>query len=155
MPYDPCEPCDPCNTAASARGQETFRLGVLIALCRIAEASAAAQMLDNFSMNLAQVAGTYDLFTADGIVTIDSIEFYNDVAGAGLTSVAAQTNDGTPETLLAAVPVASLTGGVNLTPYTGPLVLGDGKKGQYTIVGNGTAGTIIALVRYHGPGRLV
>lgn len=155
MPYDPCEPCDPCNTAASARGNDTFKLGVLIALCRLVEFNSANDINESFTANLAQNAGTYDLFTADGPVVIDSINFYNDVAGAGFTSVSAATNDGTPTTLLAPVAVATLTGGKNLTPYAGPLVLGDTKKGRYTIVGNGTAGTIIALVKYRGPGRLV
>ncbi len=60
----------------------------------------------------------------------------------------AQTNDTTPTVVLASLLLNALTGGLPLTNYTGPLYLRDTKKLQYTIVGTGTAGTLIAVVRY-------
>lgn len=84
-----------------------------------------------------------------GQQAIIGIEFYNDVAATGLTSVSAATDDTTPTTVLGSVALAALTGGKNLTPYAGPLVIGTGKHLKYTIVGNGTAGSIQATVRFY------
>lgn len=113
----------------------------------VAETEKVKQKL--FTLNLAQVAATYDLLSASGgDVNILNITFYNDVAAAGLTSVTAASNNTTPDALLAAVLLATLTGGKNLTPLTGQFVLASTKKIQYTIVGTGSAGTIKALVRY-------
>lgn len=103
----------------------------------------------SFTMNLNQNAGTYDLLTVSGgNIDIVGIEFYNDVAAAGLTSVSAATNDTTPTTVLATTNLAALTGGKNLTAFSTPTILGTGKKIQYTVVGNGSAGSIQVMVRY-------
>jgi hypothetical protein len=105
-----------------------------------------------FNINLAQVANTYDLLTASsGSVDILGIEFYNDVAGSGLTSVTVQTNDTTVTTVLATVLLATLTGGKNLTALATSLILPSGKKITYTIIGTGSAGSIKAHVRYMTP----
>lgn len=156
MALDQCDFCsDPCAIQQLALGNQTFKQSVLLTLCGLlTNAEETVGRTQEFTMDLAQVAGTYDLFTASGNVVIDRIDFYNAVAGAGLTSVSSATNDGTPTTLLSSVLLAALTGGVSLTPYTTPFVLGDGKKGRYTIVGTGTAGTIIAIVKYRGAGTL-
>lgn len=66
------------------------------------------------------------------------------------------TNNTTPDPLLASVLLAALTGGENLTSFVGPLVLPSTKKGQYTIVGIGSAGTITVVVEYYkGVGDLL
>lgn len=103
-----------------------------------------------FTASLAQAAATYDLFTATGDVMIKRIAFYNDAAAAGLVSAAIATNDTVPVAYLAAVLLAALTGGLNLTAFAGPSYLKSTKKAQYTIVGLGTAGTIKAFVEYMG-----
>lgn len=126
-------------------GEREWHSYVLQLLCRIASVEVQFQ---EFTMNLAQNAGTYDLFTADGDVLIKSITYYVDTTATGLTSVSAATNDTTPVTLLSSVAAAAITAGKNLTPYNGPTLLADTKKGQYTIVGNGTAGQITAIVEY-------
>lgn len=103
-----------------------------------------------FSINLAQNAATYDLFTASGDVSILSVDLYVSVAGTGLTSVSVQTNDTTPVVVLASGSglVAALTIGKNLLNLASQFFLASGKKVQYTIVGTGSAGTIKAVVRY-------
>lgn len=99
--------------------------------------------------SLIHTAATYDLGTVSGgAIEIADICWYNDVAAIGLVSVVAQTNDTTPTVVLATVLLNALTGGLPLTSYAGPLYLPSAKKLQYTIVGTGTAGTLIAVVRY-------
>lgn len=102
-----------------------------------------------FTINLSQVAATYDMCTASGgNVDVVGIEFYNDVAATGLVSMTVQTNDTTVTTVLASVLLAALTGGKNLTNLTTSFILPSTKKIQYTITGTGTGGSIKATVRY-------
>jgi hypothetical protein len=108
----------------------------------------ATTLVKEFTINLAQNAGTYDLFTASGDVVIHEITFYVAVAGVGLTSFTVSANDTTVVPFLTIVLLAAITIGKNLTPYSGPSLLASGKKGQYTIIGNGSAGSITAAVRY-------
>lgn len=102
-----------------------------------------------FTANLAQNAAAYDLFTAQGNVLIKSVTLYTTVAGAGFTTVAFASNDTTPVILLAATVAGAVTGGLQLAQVVAPFVLGNGKKAQYTLVGNGSAGTVLAVVEYH------
>jgi hypothetical protein len=103
-----------------------------------------------FTFSLNQNAGTYNIGTVSvGGILIQDITIYNSVAATGLTSVAMATDDTTPATILSTVLLASLTGGVNLTPYSTRTYLPSGKHIQGTIVGNGTAGAIIVVVRYY------
>ena len=102
-----------------------------------------------FTANLAQNAATYDLFTAQGNVLVKSIVLYTTVAGTDFTTAAFATNDTTPVILLAATIAANVTVGLQLAQITTPFVLGNGKKARYTLVGDGSAGTVIAVVEYH------
>lgn len=143
-----------CACAADGSlDQRTWMAAVLQLLCRIASTEVQTE---TFTMNLAQNAGTYDLFTASGgPVLIKNISFHVDVAAVGLTSITAQSDDTTPVQFLASTAAASLTAGKNLTPYVGPSILATGKKGQYTIVGNGSAGSITVMVEYVSAGGVL
>lgn len=106
-----------------------------------------------FTANLAQAAGTYDLAIASaaGGVVIQDIQVYVATAGATLTSVAVQTNDTTPVTMLSAVEgaLANLTVGKNVAKaFTGPTYLHTSKKIQYTLVGVTGTGSLLVVVRY-------
>lgn len=104
-----------------------------------------------FTMNIAQVAGTYDLFTVSGgSVDILGIDFYTVVAGVGLTSVSLQSNDAVVTTFLSSIngAIANLLIGAQLTRFASTTVLPSTKKAQYTIVGTGSAGSVTAVVRY-------
>lgn len=128
----------------------SWRKAVIQLLCRMSSVEVQAK---SFTMNLAQNAATYDLFTASGgNVVIKSVTYHVETTATGLTSITAQTNDTTPITLLGSTAAAAITAGKNLTAYAGPSVLASGKKGQYTIVGNGTAGVITAIVEYVSAG---
>lgn len=102
-----------------------------------------------FTFNLAQNAGAYDIATVTGgDILIIGIALYNDVAAGGLTSISIGTNDTTPVAILGSTNLAALTGGLNLTPFTTQTVLGSGKKIRGTIVGTGNAGSVKLAVRY-------
>lgn len=110
----------------------------------------AGPKIKTFTIDLAKSAGTYDVTTATGDnVFIKNITFHVTVAGVGLTSVTVQTNMTTPITVLASVVVASITIDKNLTPFTTVMLLPSTKKIQYTVVGTGSAGTILATVEYY------
>lgn len=149
---DPCNPfCDLSTIQAAARSQEWLKFAILLGLSRIANAlEDGAYSTTTKSASLNHAAGTYDIFTATGgDILIKRITFFNDVAGVGLTSVSMSDNNSTPDLLLASTPVASLTGGVvlpaaQLTPFT----LFSGNKIQETIVGPGSAGSIVVGVEY-------
>jgi hypothetical protein len=103
------------------------------------------------TLNLAQVAGTYDVLTASGgDILIQDVTIFNSVAALGLVSAALATNNTTPDVLLAAGTglLGALTGGKNFTPVQTPIYLPSGKKIQGAIVGTGSAGAIIVTVRY-------
>jgi hypothetical protein len=106
-----------------------------------------------FTANLAQAAGTYDLAVANatGGVVIHDVQIYVATVGATLTSVAIQTNDTTPVIMLTAIEgaVANLTVGKNVAKvFTGPTYLHTSKKIQYTIVGVTGTGSLLVTVRY-------
>ncbi len=110
----------------------------------------ATSQVKVFTANLAQSAGTYDLFTATGgDVLIKQIALYVETAAAGLTSVAVQTDDTTPVAILSSTLLAALTVGKNLTAFAGPSLLKSGKKAQYTIVGVGSAGSLKVAVEFY------
>lgn len=102
-----------------------------------------------FTANLSQVAGTYTLTTAtSGDILITAIQPYNSTAATGLTSVSINTNDTTPTTILGTTLLAALTSGVNLTGLTNQFLLPSTKVIQYTLIGNGTAGSMKIAIRY-------
>lgn len=105
-----------------------------------------------FTLNLAQAAATYDLATCNAIggVVVESINFYQSVAGATFTSVSVQTNDTTPVEALSAVEgaLAGLTVGKNIKLFSTKTYLHTSKKIQYTIVGSTGTGTMLAIVTY-------
>lgn len=103
-----------------------------------------------FTANLAQAAGTYDLCTASGgdvVVDLYSLAIYVATAGATFTSVSIQTNQTNATTVLSAVEgaVANLVVGKNLVraiPVIGSLFLKSGEKLQYTIIGSTGTGAL-------------
>lgn len=104
-----------------------------------------------FTINLAQAAATYDLFTASGDVAIEDISYYVSTVGATFTSVAVQTNDTTVLALVSAVEgaVANILAGKTLRPAAAQsFQLRSGKKVQYVIVGVTGTGAIKAVVRF-------
>jgi hypothetical protein len=102
-----------------------------------------------FTVNQNQGAGTYDLCTASGDVLIKSVSFFQSVSAGGLTSMTIQTNNTTADILLASTLLAVLTGGKNLTALVTPTYLPSTKKIQYTIVGAGNAGSLLATIEYY------
>jgi len=108
-----------------------------------------------FTISLNFGAGTTTVATATGDLIIDAITLYCSVAGAGLTSLAIQTNQTTNYVVLNSTDgaVANLTAGkVIATTWTQaqPFFLLSGQLIQRTIAGTGTNGTIIMSVRYRG-----
>jgi hypothetical protein len=96
-----------------------------------------------FTANLNQSANTYDLATASGDVYVISYQVKSGTAATGLTSASIQTNNTVPVSILASTLLASLTGDTALSNSTGGFLLESGKKIRYTIVGTGTAGTVM------------
>lgn len=118
----------------------------------------SASLLDNlqpkqFTANLAQAAGTYDLCQASGSdVYVVGMSVYVQTAGATFTSVAIQTNQTTPQVLLSSSDgaVANLTAQKQLfnsiggwSQSGGPVLLRDGQKIQFTLVGLTGTGTLL------------
>jgi hypothetical protein len=94
------------------------------------------------TLNLNQVAETYDLFTGVGQdVLIESlvIKMPNEAAGGAITSISIHTNVSTPQVFISAADgaVANLTAEAQLGWVCGgaPIVLAAGKKIQLTIAG--------------------
>ena len=107
--------------------------------------------VQEFTINLAQAAGTYDLCTAAGDVLIEDVQYQVITAGATFTSVAVKNNESTLYTLLTAVEgaVANILAGTTLRPAAvQKLRLPSGKKLQYIIVGATGTGVIKAVVTY-------
>lgn len=99
--------------------------------------------------NLSQVAGTYDLLTAaGGDVLCEVQQVYVKTAATGLTSALVATNHPTPKSVVASTLLAALVADAILTVATTPFVLPSGKKIQGTIVGTGTAGLVLVIVKY-------
>lgn len=107
--------------------------------------------IQQVSIDLARAAGVYDVLsspTTSSLIEVYAI--YNAQAGAGLVSVALQTDDTTPDVLLSAAEgaVANLTGSRNLAfARTKPLAIVESKKLQATIVGTGSAGMLVMIYR--------
>lgn len=104
-----------------------------------------------FTLNLAQAAGTYDLCTASGDVLIEDVRYQVTTVGATFTSVAVKNNESTLYTLLSAVEgaVANILAGTNLSPAAAQkLRLPSGKKLQYIIVGATGTGAIKAVITF-------
>lgn len=102
-----------------------------------------------YSFNMSQAAGTYTIGTVSGgDIMVQDVTCYVSVAAVGLVSVAVQTNDTTVSQMLATTLLASLTGGKSLTPFATLTYLPSGKLIQGTIVGTGSGGTLLIVVRY-------
>jgi hypothetical protein len=104
------------------------------------------------TINLAQAAGTYDLFTATGTIFVEDINLFCTVVGATLTSVSVSTNDTVRTVILTAVEgaVANVVAGTNMQPATKgkSFRLLSGGKIQYIIIGATGTGTILATIKY-------
>lgn len=104
-----------------------------------------------FTCNCNQVAGTYTLATAGADIVIKSVSIFVATAVLGLTSLAIASNNTVPDAILATTILASLTTGKNLTPVSLPFTILSTKLLQYTIVGNGTGGTVTCIVEFGSP----
>lgn len=107
-----------------------------------------------FTANLAQAAGTYDLCTASGDVLINEYDLavLCTVVGATFTSVSIQSDQTTPEVLLSSAEgaVANLTASKNIVRAVarGSFILRSGNKIQYTIAGSTGTGTLVVGIPY-------
>lgn len=116
---------------------------------------ASVTVIKQFTANLAQAAATYDLCTATGDVLIDlqRLAIYVATAGAVLTSVSIQTNQTNNTIILSAIEgaVANLIAQKNVVraiPVIGGLLLANGQKLQYTIVGATGTGSLTVAVPF-------
>lgn len=107
------------------------------------------------TLDLSQVAGTYDAITADGDILIEGYNVYVSTAGATFNYVSIQTDDTTPLVLLSSADgaVGNLTEGAQSFSSMVPIKfagfrLSDGKKIQYTIDGSTGTGAIKLTVKY-------
>lgn len=111
-------------------------------------------VIKQFTLDLSQAAGTYDIFSAFvSDVIIEHIVLYIVTAGAVLSSVAIKTNQTTAFDVLTATDgaVANLTSQKNLiTTWTQqiPIILASGQKIQYLLVGLTGSGSIRMTVMY-------
>ena len=108
---------------------------------------AAAALVKSTTIDLNQIAGTYDLFvgTSQSVLLMSLvIRMTNGAVAGAVTGITIQTNDNTPQVIIP----ASLGLVVNLTDQAqlawheadgGPVLIAVGKKIQLTIVG-GAAG---------------
>ena len=100
-----------------------------------------------FTANLAQAAGTYDLCTASGgDVFIIDFNVYVATAGAVLTSVQIKTDQTNPVDIMSAVEgaVANLGAQKNVViARSQPILLRTGQKIVYTIVGATGSGSLV------------
>ena len=108
-------------------------------------------LCQEFTVNLAQAAATYDLCLATGNVVIWGLSCFCTVVGATFTACTIQTNDTVSFQILSAADgaVANWTAGKQM-PITWTQVqkinLRSGKKLQYTITGATGTGTGIVTV---------
>lgn len=108
-------------------------------------------IVNTWSLNLNQNAGTYDITTCTGgDVYIAGFAIYTPIAAGGLTSVSIQTDDTTQQIFLSAQDgaVANLTQQKLIKSGNMPMYLTPNKKIQFTIAGNGNAGTILFSLRF-------
>jgi hypothetical protein len=109
-----------------------------------------------FTINCAQAAATYDLATVSGgDILIHDVGVFCTTAGATFTSLAIATNTTTATPIMSAAEgaVANLTALKNIVHVfpptnTGPVLLPDTKKIQYTLVGSTGTGSVKVTVRY-------
>lgn len=101
----------------------------------------SARQIVEFTGNLAQATGSYDLCTTSGgDLLIEKVVIYMVTAALTLTSITIQSNDSTPFVILNAADgaVANLLLGKTITttwPQIQPFTLRNTKKIQFTIVG--------------------
>lgn len=109
--------------------------------------------IKEFTADLSQAAGTYDLCTASGkiFIPMKDIACYMSTAGGTLTSVAVQTNQTNATVILTAGEgaVASLLAQkVVIHAAEGAITLESGQKIQYTIVGLTGTGSMKVTIRF-------
>jgi len=117
-----------------------------------APAAVGGLQIADTTINIGQIAGTYDLFTGttqDVVVEKLVIRMSGGAGGGNLTAISIQTDDATPQVLIDAVTgaVANLTNEAQLA-WTGALLLdaGTGAKIQITLVGGAATGAVICDV---------
>jgi hypothetical protein len=96
-------------------------------------------------LSLAQTAGVYDLFTAQGDVFVQILAAYVTIAGGGFTSLSVGTDHTSPKTIVASQPVANIIKDASASLSGTGFILPDGKKIRLTLVGNGNAGEIVLV----------
>lgn len=113
----------------------------------------AMPQIVEFTLDLAQAAGTYDICTASlGSCILTGCIVYVQTAGAIFTSISIQSNDTTPFIILSAGAgiIANLTTGANvLTTWTQTqsFSLRTGKKLQFTLIGvTGTGSLRVSFI---------
>lgn len=113
------------------------------------------QSIKEFTANLAQASGTYDLCTATGSVHINlaDIAAYVATVGATLTSVSIQTSQTNSTIILSAAEgaVANLIVQKNLVRAIAgaqSITLRNGQKLQYTLTGLTGTGSLIVVVPF-------
>ena len=102
------------------------------------------------TIDLNQIAGTYNLFTGttqNVLVEKLVIRMPDLAAGGALTSISIQTDDTTPQVFIPATLgiVANLTAQTQLTCDT-PIIVAAGKKIRLTIAGGATVGAYSCTV---------
>jgi hypothetical protein len=106
-----------------------------------------------FSADLSQAAGTYDICAASGGgCYVEDVVVYVTTAAATLTSVSIQTNQANSTTVMSAVEgaVANLISQkVVSLALSRPIYLADGQKLQYTIVGATGTGALLVVPKYY------
>jgi hypothetical protein len=113
-----------------------------------------ADLVSDFTMNLAQAAATYTLCTAVGDVCIWGMGVFCTVAGTNWTSVTIQTNDTTNFVFMNSTEGAraNFTAGKNVSitwaQVQKPLVR-SGQLVQYTIAGTTGVGTARVQIYYY------
>jgi hypothetical protein len=109
--------------------------------------------VQEFTADLSQVAGTYDLCTASGDLLVQAIGLYVATAGAVFTSVTIQSNQTTPFVVLNAADgaVANLVAQKSLASSWSqvfPWSLRSAQKVQYTIAGAQGSGSLKVPILY-------
>lgn len=113
--------------------------------------------IKQFTADLSQAAGTYDLLAASGSgIYIKNANIYVSTAGATFTSVSIQTNQTTPKVILSSTDgaVANLTSQAQIENSidgwgrSHPIYLASGQKWQYTIVGTTGTGALLVTVEF-------
>jgi hypothetical protein len=113
--------------------------------------------LKEFTIDLSQAAGTYDICEADGDILVEQFNTYVSQAGSTFTYATIQTNDDTALFLIDSTDgaVGNLTLGNQIFVNYAPLMMNgksfrleSGKKLQYTINGDTGSGEIKLVLKY-------